>query len=199
MPQMDGAPGSAVAAPTDPDESTIRGISGNGILSFCSSGSFQPMVTGSTSAVTAALVASVTWRASAPASTPPESVHATQLSTVPKHSSPSSALVREGSTWSRMAMTLVADALGAKRIPSPWRTRHVPTVRRSCQPMPGATGRPVARSHTMLEARWFAMPTPATGPPSRSAASAMESTASAIRAASNSTRPGAGVSGRSRL
>ena len=39
-------------------------------------------------------------------------------------------------------MTLVADALGARRMPSAWRTRQVPTVRRSCQPMPGATGRP---------------------------------------------------------
>ena len=59
-------------------------------------------------------------------------------------------------------MTLVADALGARRIPSACRTRQVPTVRRSCQPMPGATGVPLARSQTMLDARWFAMPTPAT-------------------------------------
>ena len=103
--------------------------------------------------------------------------------------------VRSGSTSSRIAITLVADALGARRIPSPCRTRHVPTVRKSCQPMPGATGRPVERSHTMLEARWLAMPTPATGPPSRSAAWAKESTASANRTASNSTRPGAGESG----
>ena len=41
----------------------------------------------------------------------------------------------------------------------------MPTVRRSCQPMPGATGFPLARSHTMLDARWLAIPTPATGPP----------------------------------
>ena len=44
-------------------------------------------------------------------------------------------------------------------------TRQIPTVRRSCQPMPGPTGSPVARSHTMVEARWLAMPTPSTGPP----------------------------------
>ena len=62
-------------------------------------------------------------------------------------------------------MTLVADAFGANRIPSACSTRQVPTVRRSCQPMPGATGFPVARSHTMLDARWLAIPTPATGPP----------------------------------
>ncbi len=117
------------------------------------------MVAGSTSAVTAALVASVTCSASAPAVPPPDSVHATQVSTVPKHSSPRSARARSGSTSSRMAITLVADALGASRIPSACSSRQVPTVRRSCQPMPGATGRPLARSHTMIEARWLAMPT----------------------------------------
>src|SRR5580692_1303694 len=40
------------------------------------------------------------------------------------------------------------------------------------------------------------MPTPSTGPPAASAAAATSRAASAIRAASNSTRPGAGVSGR---
>ena len=35
--------------------------------------------------------------------------------------------------------------------------------------MPGASGRPVARSQTMVDARWFATPTAATGPPSASA------------------------------
>ncbi len=195
---MGGAPGSARATPTGPDESTTAGIIGNGILSCSSNGSFHPIVAGSTRSVTAALVASVTWSASEPASAPPASVQATQLSTVPKHSCPCSALERSGSASSRMAITLVADALGARRMPSPWRTRQVPTVRRSCQPMPGATGLPLARSHTMLEARWLAMPTPATGPPSESAACATSKTASAMRAASNSTRPGAGESGRRR-
>ena len=36
------------------------------------------------------------------------------------------------------------------------------TVRRSCQPMPGPIGSPVARSHTIVLARWLVMPT-ATG------------------------------------
>ena len=44
---------------------------------------------------------------------------------------------RSGSAWSRMAATLVAEALGATRMPSAWSSRQVPTVRRSCQPMPG--------------------------------------------------------------
>ena len=60
---------------------------------------------------------------------------------------------------SSRAATLVAEALGASRIPWPWSSRQVPTVRRSCQPSPGPTGTPVARSHTMVDARWLAMPT----------------------------------------
>ena len=54
---------------------------------------------------------------------------------------------------------MVADSLGATRMPWAWSSRQVPTVRRSCQPSPGPTGTPVARSHTMVEARWLAMPT----------------------------------------
>ena len=196
IPQMGGAPGSAAALPSAPEESTTAGIIGNGIRNFSSNGSSHP-IDASTSAVTAALVASVTCSASPLGAAPPESVQATQLSTVPKQSSPCSARDRSGSTSSRMAITLVADAFGASRIPSAWRTRQVPTVRRSCQPIPGATGRPVARSQTMLDARWLAIPTPATGPPSSSEARATSSTASAMRAASNSTRPGAGESGNS--
>ena len=100
---------------------------------------------------------------------PPASVQATQVSTVPKQSSLGRPR-RSGSTSSRMAASLVADALGASRKPSACRVRQVPTVRRSCQPMAGATGRPVARSHTTVVARWLAMPTPPTGPPSARAA-----------------------------
>ena len=48
---------------------------------------------------------------------------------------------------------------GPARRPSPCRTRQSPTVRRSCQPRPGPTGSPVARSHTIVDARWLVMPT----------------------------------------
>ncbi len=105
-----------------------------------------------TSPVTPALEASVTWRS------PPDRVQATQVSTVPKASSPRSDRDRSGSARSRRAATLVAEALGATRMPWAWSSRQVPTVRRSCQPSPGPTGTPVARSHTMVEARWLAMP-----------------------------------------
>ena len=50
------------------------------------------------------------------------------------------ARARSGSTASRMAMSLVADALGARRMPWACSSRQVPTVRRSCHPMPGASG-----------------------------------------------------------
>ncbi len=158
----------------------MRGSMARGMRSRSSSGSSQSTVAAWTRAVTAAFVASVTWSGSLPSLAPPEMTQATQASTVPKHSSPRSARVRSGSTSSRMAITLVAEALGAIRMPSAWRARQVPTVRRSCQPMPGASGVPVARSHTMVEARWLAMPTPSTGPPSASAARATVSTAPAM-------------------
>ncbi len=141
------------------------------------------------SPVTPALEASVT------CSAPPDRVQATQVSTVPKASSPRSDRVRSGSAWSRMAATLVAEALGATRMPRPWSSRQVPTVRRSCHPSPGATGTPVARSQTMVEARWLAMPTASTGPPSARLAEATSTTAAAMAPASNSTSPGKGVSG----
>ena len=59
------------------------------------------------SPVTPALVASVTW------TSPPLSVHATHVSTVPKHRSRS----RSGSAMSSRKPSLVADALGARRMP----------------------------------------------------------------------------------
>ncbi len=90
---------------------------------------------------------------------------------------------------------LAADVLGARRMPSAWSARQVPTVRRSCQPIPGATGRPArGASHTITDACWLAMPTPSIGPPAASAAAATSNAASAIRAASTRTRPGAGAS-----
>ena len=134
-------PGGRWQAPTAPDESTMRGSIGRGMRSRSSSASSQRRWRGSTSAVTAALRGVGDVERVGPAAAPPERIQATQLSTVPKQSSPGSARARSGSTSSRMAITLVADALGASRMPSACSTRHVPTVRRSCQPMPGATRR----------------------------------------------------------
>ena len=67
-------------------------------------------------------------------------------------------------------MTLVADWFGPTRTPSARSARHSPIVRRSCQPRPGPMGTPVARSQTIVEPRWFEMPTASTGPSASSAA-----------------------------
>ncbi|MGA3147547.1 MAG: hypothetical protein ABSF33_08730 [Acidimicrobiales bacterium] len=131
----------------------------------------------------------MTWRL------PFDNVHATQVSTVPKASSPRSDRERSGSARSSSAATFVAEALGATLIPRAWSSRQVPTVRRSCQPSPGPTGEPVARSQTMVDARWLAIPTASTGPPSARVCDATATTAAAMASASNSTSPGKGVSG----
>ncbi len=63
--------------------------------------------------------------------------------------------------------------------------------------MPGPTGSPVARSHTTVEARWLAMPTASTGPPSASAARATSSAAAAIGRGVELDQPGNGDVGSS--
>ena len=95
------------------------------------------------------------------------------------------------------ARTFVADALGATWMPSACSTRQSPTVRRSCQPMPGPTGSPVARSHTIVEARWLAMPTASTGPASASTARASSSAVRAIERRRTRRGPAPGEEGRS--
>jgi hypothetical protein len=189
MPAMTGRPDRISAGPRAPDESTMVGRRASGMPSAASTSVSHPEPSLRTSPVTPALDESVT------CSRPPVRVQATQVSTVPKASSPRSDRARSGSAESSSAATLVAEALGATRMPFPWSSRHVPTVRRSCQPRPGPTGTPVDRSHTMVEARWLAMPTASTGPPSARLAEATSTTASAMAVASNSTSPGNGVSG----
>ena len=65
---------------------------------------------------------------------------------------------------------------------------------RSCggpaSPSAGPTGSPVARSHTMVDARWLAMPTASTGPPSASTARATSSATSAMRGGVELDQPG---------
>ena len=181
-----GPPASAPAAPMGPLESTSVGSTLGGMRSASSTGADQVAVSWASRPVTAALVGSVT------CSAPSDNVQATQVSTVPKHSS----RLRSGSWALSSAASLVADWLGARRMPcSPARVRQSNTVRRSCQPMAGAMGSPVTRSQTTVDARWLVMPTASTGPAPASTARATSSTAVAISAASNSTRPGNGVLG----
>ena len=189
IPAIGGAPASVDAWPTMPEESTIPGRTAAGMRRADSRCSLQPSPSPWMRPVTPALEASVTWSA------PSDRTQATHVSMVPKASSPRSARERSGSTWSRMAASLVADAFGATRMPWAWSSRQVPTVRRSCHPSPGATGTPVARSHTRVEARWLAIPTASTGPPSARLRVATSRTAAAMASPSNSTSPGKGESG----
>ena len=98
------------------------------------------------------------------------------------------------STWSSSQASLVADWFGARPSPcSALATMHSPTVRRSCQPSAGPIGSPVARSHTIVLARWLVMPTGVIG-----SSTDVEHLGGGVEheppssAASNSTRPGNG-------
>ena len=182
-PPIGGAPGRAVAGATTPAESTMAGSTWGGIRNASSTDSSQPDPSAARRPVTAALPGSVTWTA------PPESVQASQVSTVPKASSPAADRLRSASARSRRKASLVAEALGARCSPCACSARHMPTVRRSCQPTPGPTGCPLRRSHRIVDARWLVMPTAATGPPQAARASwATASAASACSTGSNSTK-----------
>ena len=77
-----------------------------------SSSSSQSPARMSKSSVRDALLASVAWTALAPASpadAPPVSSHISQLSTVPKASSPRSAAARAPGTWSSSQASLVPE------------------------------------------------------------------------------------------
>ena len=161
----------------------MAGITSGGIRNASSTDRSQPRPSGAKSPVTAAFPGSVTWTA------PPDSVQASQVSIVPKASSPAADRLRSGSARSRRKASLVAEALGARWRPWAWKARHIPTVRRSCQPTPGPTGSPVRRSHRIVDARWLVMPTPATGPPQPARASRATTRATAAcSAGSNSTK-----------
>ena len=133
MPAIGGAPDSVWPSPTVPGR-VDDGRAGppRGSAGRPGARSLHPDPSPWISPVTPALEASVT------CSSPSDRIHATQVSMVPKASSPRSDRDRSGSATSRMAASLVADALGAIRMPWPWSSRQVPTVRRSCQPSPGA-------------------------------------------------------------
>ncbi len=171
IPAIGGAPGSAVALPTMPVESTMAGSTLVGTRSTSSTWSSHPLPSPRTRPVTPTLDWSVTW------SWPFESTHAIHVSTVPNRRS---SRVRSGSAMSSRNASFVADWFGANRVPSAASTRHMPAVRRSCHPTPGPTGSPVFASQTIVDARWFAMPTASTGPPAASAALAASRAASAI-------------------
>ena len=165
MPQIGGAPGERRrgadrARRVDDRPAAWR----RGIRSLLEQRSSQPMVAGSTSAVTPALVASVTWSASDPTPRPRErpghpAVDGAEAE-LPASARAARGRPRRGSPsawwptrWARG---------GSPRPAAPGRCRRCAGPASRC---PGATGVPLARSHTMVEARWLAIPTPGDRPP----------------------------------
>ena len=125
----------------------MRGSKGSGMRRRSSSGSSQSTVAGWTRAVTAALVASVTWRAASRPPVPPERTQATQVSTVPKHSSPCLGpgpvrvdLIEDGHHLGGRRVGGEPDALGLERQAGPDRAQVLPAdarrQRRAGGPVP---------------------------------------------------------------
>ena len=179
-----GSPPSAETSPRSPEESTMAGSHAGSMPSRSRASARHVPDAALYSPVTPALVASVMCRA------PPVRFHAIQLSTVPRRrSAPAPA-----PTCSTCQANLVADSLGEKRRPAPCISRHLPTVRRSCHPRPGPSGRPVRASHATVDARWVVMPIAAGREPAAARVSAATSRAAvAMDAGSNSTSPGKGT------
>ena len=144
---MGGDPGSAVASPITLIVGTMRGNRWASMLSVSSTlvdHSCLPRDAWSAKPVTAALDESVACTAKL------LNTAATQVSTVPARAWGE----RAASTLAVSQVSLVAVWLGANTKPCSLRKRmQSPTVRRSCQLRPGATGTPVRVSHTMVEAR----------------------------------------------
>src|SRR5258706_591484 len=100
----------------------------------------------------------------------PVSCQMSQVSTVPKASSPRSARARAPGTWSRIQAILVPLKYGSTTSPVFERISasatlcissvHNAEVRRSCQTNALWIGSPVCRSQTMVVSRWLVMPTP---------------------------------------
>ena len=92
-----------------------------------------------------------------------------QLSTVPKSRRPSSARARASSVLSSSHLILLAEKYASGRRPVvrmifsmtsglEQSSSIMGAVRRHCQTMAFAMGRPVSRSHSMVVSRWLVMP-----------------------------------------
>jgi hypothetical protein len=94
---------------------------------------------------------------------PAVSLKISQLSTVPRHTSPASARARNPSVWSSSHSTLLAEKSGSTRSPvrhsisgsNPSRTNCAQRAaeRRHCQITAAVSGSPVRRSHSTTVSR----------------------------------------------
>ena len=161
----------------------MRGSSARSTAKRSSSSSSQSSVSSDASIVRDAFVASVT------CTSPPVSFQTSQVSTVP-NASPARPCSR------RSHSSFVAEKYGSgtspvrSRIKSGSSSRQRAAVRRSCQTIAGATGRPVARSQSSVVSRWFVIATRST--PSSPASPAAARTLCQISSGSCSTQPGRG-------
>ena len=188
------------ACPQTPDDGTTAGNIARGMSSSARSSSSHSPVWMSNSSVRLALLASVQW------TRPPVKCQISHESTVPNASSPRCALARAPSTWSSSQRTFVPEKYASSTRPvfcansGAWpaarNSSHSGAVRRSCQTIALAIGRPVARSQTTVVSRWFVMPIAATSSaPMCALASASCRTpdcVAQISVASCSTQPGCG-------
>ncbi len=158
-----GAPSSAASASAKWQlDGRTSGISAAGTFSAASRSASHALRCTLKSMVREALLTSVT------CTLPPVSCQISQLSTVPKASSPRSARARRPGTLSSSQTSLVAEKYASitrpvfsrmvSSMPSARSFAHSGSARRSCQTMAWCTGRPVARSHTSVVSRWLVMP-----------------------------------------
>ena len=135
----------------DPLDETIRGSTDAATPKSASSSSSQSSVSRSTSSVREAFDTSVTCS--------PVSLQTSQESTVPKARSPAAPRALEQPLELRRGE--VRDrgrGRCAARISSAGSSAQRAAVRRSCQTIAGATGRPEIRSQRTVVSRWFAIP-----------------------------------------
>ena len=181
-----GPPGNAVASPTMPLDSTICGNIVTGMPNVAASPSFQPVGSPPQSPVTAALVWSVT------CAVPPVRVQASQLSTVPKQRSLTAVAGDVGEQPGELGDRLVGGdrhpVLGLGGDAVEHRAQVLPSDARpdrlARRPVPDDRAGPLVGDTDGDGCR----------PPLENRRGG-RTTAAAIAAASNSTRPGNGVLG----
>ena len=199
-----GTPGSTVVqVPKSPVVGSTRGSIAAGTPKTSSIRGSQSRVRTWSRLVRLALVTSVTCR---PPSAPPVRFHTSQVSIVPKHTSPRSARSASPRTWpssqrSRDPAKYVdtgAPVRSTTRSPCPasrtcWTTSP---ARVSSHVMTGVSGRPLRRSQTRHDSRWLAMPRattcPASAPMSSRACGTTCCTCRQISSGSCSDQPGCG-------
>ena len=137
---------------------------------------------------------------------PPVSFHTSHASTVPNASARSSARRVASGTASSSQRIFVPEKYASSTRPVRCRTTasrpaafsasHSGAVRRHCQTIARWTGRPVARSQTIVVSRWLVMPIAATSAPLApavaSASRAAVTVVVQISSGSCSTQPGCG-------